>query len=212
MKRICVLALAVVCALLLVEAPSWGKDVARCGSNPRHPLTRCHVAHRNLGVNTTDGSRQRKRHPSLSSIPVPSPANRARGFLRQLTNFGQRQSRDPWGQSGRALSAYLTGPNLVQGFPNRTLLPGQKPRTASLVDSSALGARAARGSRQIGYHNNNTYGMIVVGNIYERIDSTIYSPGFVNSRFYYGTDPDSRIVFELHRDPSYERASSSGVR
>ena len=208
MKRICVLALAVIGALLLVEAPSWGKDIASCVSNPRHPVTRCHVAHRNL---TADVSRHKKRRPSLSSIPVPHPANWARdipvtkGSLRQLKHFGQGRSRDPSGESGPALSARFTSPNLVQGLAH------QKPRTARSIDSSAPGAKAAKGSRQMGYHNN-TYGMVVGGNIYERVDSTIYSPGFGNSRFYYGTDPDSRIVFELHRDPSYERASSSGVR
>jgi hypothetical protein len=217
MKRICVLALAVIGALLLVEPPSWGKDIASCGSNTRHPVTRCHVAHRNLGVKTADGSRQNKRRPSLSSIPVPPPANRARdipvtkGSLRQLTDFGQGQSHDPSRESDQALSACLTCPNLVQGFTEPTLLAYQKPRTARLVHSSAPGAKAARGSLQMGYHNNS-YGMITGGNVYERIDNTIYSPGFGNSRFYYGTDPDPRIVFELHRDPSYARASSSQAR
>jgi hypothetical protein len=99
MNRICVLALAAIGALLLVEAPSWGKlDVASCGRNSGHQATRCHVV-----------------------------------------------------------------------------------------------------------HHNNAYGMTVRGNIYERANSTIYSPGFGNSRFYYGTDPDPRIVFELHRDPSWAR-------
>ncbi len=217
MKRICVLALAVIGALLSVEAPLWGKDVASCGSNPRHPVTRCHVAHRNLGVKTAEGSRQRKRRPSLSSIPVPSPANWSRdipatkGAVRQLKDFGQGQSRDPSGNSGQALSVCLTCPNLVQGLPERALLADQKPRTARLVDSSAPGAKAAGGSRHTGYQNNS-YGLIVGSNIYERVESTIYSSGFGNSRFYYGTDPDPRIVFELHRDPSYERASSSRAR
>jgi hypothetical protein len=217
MKRICVLALAVIGALLLVEAPSWGKDVASCFSNPRHPVTRCHVAHRNLGVKVAEGKRLRKRRPSLSSIPVPPPANWSRdipvtkGSVRQLNDFGQGQSRDPSGNSGgQALSVCLTCPNLVQGFPERTLLADQKPRAARLVDSSAPRAKAARGGR-MGYHNNS-YGMIVGGNIYDRLESTIYSPGFGNSRFYYGTDPDPRIAFELRRDPSYERASSSRAR
>jgi hypothetical protein len=103
MKNICILALAAIGALLLVEAPSWGKlDVANCGT--RHTATRCHVA-----------------------------------------------------------------------------------------------------------HHNNAYGMTARGNVYGRADSTIYSPGYGNSRFYYGTDPDPRIVFELHRDPSYARASSSAA-
>jgi hypothetical protein len=104
MKKICVLALAAIGALLLIEAPSWGKlDVASCARNSRHTATRCHVA-----------------------------------------------------------------------------------------------------------HHNNPYGMTARGNIYGRADSTIYSPGSGNSRFYYGTDPDPRIVFELHRDPSYLRATRSG--
>jgi hypothetical protein len=217
MKRICVLAFAVIGALLSVEAPSWGKDVASCGSNPRHPVTRCHVAHRNLGVKIAEGNRLKKRRPSLSSIPVPPPANWSRdipvtkGSLRQSKDFGQGQSRDPSGNSGQALSVCLTCPNLVQGFPERTLLADQKPQTARLVDSSAPGAKAARGGRRMGYHNN-FYGLIVGGNIYERVESTIYSPSFGNPRFYYGTDPDPRIVFELHRDPSYARASSSWAR
>ena len=106
MKKICVLALAAIGGLLLIEAPSWGKlDVASCSRNSRHPATRCHVV-----------------------------------------------------------------------------------------------------------HHNNPYSMTVGGSIYERVKSTIYSAGFGNSRFYYGTDPDPRIVFELHRDPSYARASSSGAR
>jgi hypothetical protein len=104
MKRIWILALAAIGALLLIEAPSWGKlDVANCGT--RHAATRCHVA-----------------------------------------------------------------------------------------------------------HHNNPYGMAGRGNIYGRTDTTVYSPGVSNSRFYYGTDPDPRIVFELRRDPSYARASSSGAR
>jgi hypothetical protein len=104
MKRIWILALAAIGALLLIEAPSWGKlDVANCGT--RHAATRCHVA-----------------------------------------------------------------------------------------------------------HHNNPYGMATRGNIYGRTDTTVYSPGVDNSRFYYGTDPDPRIVFELRRDPSYARASSSGAR
>src|SRR5215471_3627599 len=105
MKKICILALAAIGALLLVEAPSWGKlDVASCRGNSRHATTRCHVA-----------------------------------------------------------------------------------------------------------HHNNPYGMTVRGNIYGRFDSTIL-PGYDNSRFYYGTDPDPRIVFELHRDPSYTRATSALAR
>jgi hypothetical protein len=217
MKRICVLALVVIGALLLVEAPSWGKDIASCGSNSRHPVTRCHVAHRNLGVETADASQQRKRRPNLLSIPVPRPANRlrdipaAKGSLRQLKDFSRGQSRDRWGDKGQALSACLTCPSLVQGFTEPTLLAHQKLRTARLVDSSAPGEKASRGSRQMDYYNNS-YGMIVGGNVYERIDHTVYSPGFDNSRFYYGSDPDPRIVFELHRDPSYARASSSQVR
>jgi hypothetical protein len=104
MKKICILALAAIGALLLVEAPSWGKlDVASCGRNSRHATTRCHAA-----------------------------------------------------------------------------------------------------------HHNNPYGMTVRGNSYGQADSTIYSPGYGNSRFYYGTDPDPRIAFELHRDPSYARASFLG--
>jgi hypothetical protein len=104
MKKICVWALAAIGALLLVEAPSWGKlNLATCGSNSRHAATRCHIA-----------------------------------------------------------------------------------------------------------HHNNPYGMTARGNIFGRTDSTIYSPGFGNARFYYGTDPDPRIVFELHRDPSYARAMRSG--
>jgi hypothetical protein len=103
-KKICLWALGAIGALLLVEAPSWGKlDVASCSRNSRHAATRCHVA-----------------------------------------------------------------------------------------------------------HHNNPYGMTVGGNIYERINSTIYPPGFGNSRFYYGTDPDPRIVFELHRDPSWARAARAG--
>jgi hypothetical protein len=99
MKKVCMLALAAIGALLLVEAPSWGKlDVANCGRTSR-PTTRCHVA-----------------------------------------------------------------------------------------------------------HHNNPYGMTIRGNIYERLESTIYSPGFGHSRYYYGTDPDPRIVFELHRDPSWARS------
>jgi hypothetical protein len=104
MKKICVLALAAIGALLLVEAPSWGKlDVASCARNSRQPATRCHIV----------------RH-------------------------------------------------------------------------------------------NNPYGMTVGGNIYERVNSAIYSPGFGHSRFYYGTDPDPRIVFELHRDPSWARTGAAG--
>jgi hypothetical protein len=46
MKKIYVLALAAVGALLLIEGSSWGKlDVAACGRNSRHSATRCHVAH-----------------------------------------------------------------------------------------------------------------------------------------------------------------------
>jgi hypothetical protein len=106
MKKICILALAAIGALVLVEAPSWGKlDLASCGRNSRHAATRCHVA-----------------------------------------------------------------------------------------------------------HHNNPYGMTARGNIYGQAGSTFYSPGYGNSRFYYGTDPDPRIVFELHRDPSYARASSGGAR
>jgi len=52
-------------------------------------------------------------------------------------------------------------------------------------------------------HHNNPYGMALRGNIYGQADSAIYSPGSVP--FYYGTDPDPRIVFELHRDPSWAR-------
>jgi hypothetical protein len=104
MKKICILALAAIGALLLIEAPSWGKlDVANCGR--RHAATRCHIA-----------------------------------------------------------------------------------------------------------HHDNPYGMTARGNIYGRVDSSSYVPSFGNSRFYYGTDPDPRILFELHRDPSYARASSSGAR
>lgn len=100
MKKICILALAAIGGLLIIEAPSWGKlDVASCGRNSRHQATRCHVV---------------------------------------------------------------------------------RP--------------------------NNPYGMTVGGNIYERAKSSIYSPGFGTSRYYYGTDPDPRIVFELHRDPSWARS------
>ena len=103
MKKICVLALAAIGALLLVEAPSWGKlDIAGCSRNSRYPATRCHVV-----------------------------------------------------------------------------------------------------------HHNNAYGMTVRGNIYGQADSNIYPPGYGSSRFYYGTDPDPRIVFELHRDPSWARSTSS---
>jgi hypothetical protein len=276
MKKICILALTAIGALLLIEAPSWGKEVSSCGSNSRHPVTRCHVAHRSLGVETTDASRQTKRHPNLLSVPVPPPANRspdilvAKGSLRQLKDFDQEQSRDSSGDSGDALSACLTCPNLVQSFPELILAADQKPRTArlvessarvanaageqkprtarlvessarvanaageqkprtarlvessarianaageqkppmaSLVDSSARRAKAAGRRRQMGYYNN-VYGMTVGANIYEQL-SAIYSPGFGNSRFYYGTDPDPRIVFELHRDPSWVRASAS---
>jgi hypothetical protein len=106
MKKICVLTLAAIGGLLLIEAPSWGKlDVASCARNSRHAGTRCHVA-----------------------------------------------------------------------------------------------------------HHNNPYGMTVRGNIYGQVGGTIYSPGYGNSRFYYGTDPDPRIVFELHRDPSWARAQASGIR
>jgi hypothetical protein len=98
MKKICILALAAIGGLFLIEAPSWGKlDVANCGT--RHAATRCHVT-----------------------------------------------------------------------------------------------------------HHNSAYGMTVRGNIYGPIGSTIYSPGFGHSRYYYGTDPDPRIVFELHRDPSWARS------
>ena len=217
MKKICILALTAIGALLLIEAPSWGKDVSSCASNSRRPVTRCHAAHGNLGVETADASRQRKARLNLLFIPVPAPANRSRdipvakGSLRQLKKFGQAQSRGPSGDSGHALPACLICPSLVQRFPELTLATHQNPRTARLIDSSARRAKAAGRSRQMGYHNN-VYGMIVGGNIYERVDSAIYSPGFGNSRFYYGTDPDPRIVFELHRDPSYARASSSGAR
>ena len=107
MKNICILALAAISALLLVEAPSWGKlDVASCGRNSRHPATRCHVV-----------------------------------------------------------------------------------------------------------HHNNPYGLAVGGAIYERVKSAIYSPGYGNSRFYCALiqNPNPRIVFELHRDPSYAGASSSAA-
>ena len=235
MKKICILALTAIGALLLIEVPSWGKDVSSCASNSRRPVTRCHAAHGNLGVETADASRQRKARLNLLFIPVPAPANRSRdipvakGSLRQLKKFGQAQSRGPSGDSGHALPACLICPSLVQRFPELTLATHQNPRTARLVDSSARGAnaageqkprtarlidssarraKAAGRSRQMGYHNN-VYGMIVGGNIYERVDSAIYSPGFGNSRFYYGTDPDPRIVFELHRDPSWVRASGS---
>jgi len=50
-------------------------------------------------------------------------------------------------------------------------------------------------------HHHNPYGMALLGNIYGQADGAIYSPG----SFYYGTDPDPRIVFELHRDPSWAR-------
>jgi hypothetical protein len=185
MKKIFILALTAIGALLLIEAPSWGKGVSSCRSNSRHPVTRCHVVHRNLGVGTTDGSRQTKRHPNLLSVPVPPPASRspdipvANGSLRELKDFGQGQSRDPSGDSGHALAACLTCPNLVQSGPELTLAADQKPRTAGLVDlsarianaageqkvptarlvdSSARRAKAAGRRRQMGHHNN-VYGM-----------------------------------------------------
>ena len=60
-------------------------------------------------------------------------------------------------------------------------------------------------------HHNNHYGMALRGNIYGQAGnegvggaSSIYPVGA--PPFYYGTDPDMRIVFELHRDPGWARA------
>jgi len=59
-------------------------------------------------------------------------------------------------------------------------------------------------------HHNNHYAKVLRGNIYGQASndgrigsSAIYATGA--SPFYYGTDPDSRIVFELHRDPGWAR-------
>ena len=56
-------------------------------------------------------------------------------------------------------------------------------------------------------HHNNHYRMAIRGNVYGQADdqSAIYPAGYVP--FYYGTDPDPRIVFELHRDPGFMRQS-----
>jgi hypothetical protein len=59
-------------------------------------------------------------------------------------------------------------------------------------------------------HHNNLYGLTLRGNIYGQAvsESAIYFPG----GSYYGTDPDPRIVFELHRDPGFMRNSGLSVR
>jgi hypothetical protein len=59
-------------------------------------------------------------------------------------------------------------------------------------------------------HHNNQYGMALRGNIYAQADSErAFSSGLIypvgSPPFYYGTDPDPRIVFELHRDPGWGR-------
>jgi hypothetical protein len=61
-------------------------------------------------------------------------------------------------------------------------------------------------------HHNNHYGIALRGNIYGQAGSEravgsglIYPVG--SSPFYYGSDPDPRIVFELHRDPGWGRGS-----
>jgi hypothetical protein len=56
-------------------------------------------------------------------------------------------------------------------------------------------------------HHNNHYGMALRGNIYGQAanESAVGSATFYNS-IYYGSDPDARIVFELHRDPGWSRS------
>jgi len=70
------------------------------------------------------------------------------------------------------------------------------------LDVAACG-RNSRATRCHVAHHHNPYGMALRGNIYGQAYGAIYSPGSVP--FYYETDPDPRIVFELHRDPSWAR-------
>ena len=66
------------------------------------------------------------------------------------------------------------------------------------LDVAACG-RHSRATRCHVTHHHNPYGMALRGNIYGQAYGAI--PGSV----YYETDPDPRIVFELHRDPSWAR-------
>lgn len=86
------------------------------------------------------------------------------------------------------------------------LLIIEAPSWGKLVVATCGGNSRHPATRCHVVHHNNPYGMAVGGNSYERSNSSIYSPGFGNSRYYYGTDPDPRIVFELHRDPSWARS------
>jgi hypothetical protein len=55
-------------------------------------------------------------------------------------------------------------------------------------------------------HHRDLYRMALRANVYAQADEydAIYPVG--SPPFYYGTDPDPRIRFELHRDPGWARS------
>jgi hypothetical protein len=97
-KKICLWALGAIGALLLVEAPSWGKlDVASCSRNSRHAATRCHVAQHNNPYGMTVGGNIYER---INSTIYP-PVSVIRAFTMALIQTLELSSSCTGTQAGR---------------------------------------------------------------------------------------------------------------